>query len=163
MEDNKAPLAEDAIANTNTGLALYGVVSVTAANEPEVYVLVIDCIDAMGIRGLLNYVSRPDDPYGLNPAIRQWLIDHEGEYEILPYVPPPPQPYSFDVASLWNRVTDDEADSFDAAIATAPPLRLRKQFNLTSSMMSDSELFVWTKNVLLTVTTAARADIIMGQ
>lgn len=37
-----------------------------------------------------DFWYRPDDPYGLSPAIREWLQANEGNYEIEPYVPPPP-------------------------------------------------------------------------
>lgn len=35
-----------------------------------------------------KHLYRPDDPYGLNPVIKQWLVDNP-EFPITPYTPPP--------------------------------------------------------------------------
>lgn len=87
----------------------------------------------------------------------------QGNYGTIgPYVPPPPMPYSLSVSDMWDRMTEQEAEDFDAAVSVAPPLKSRKAFQSASTLDSASALFTWVKNVLLTVTTAARADVIMG-
>ncbi|MGQ3209548.1 hypothetical protein [Shinella sp.] len=69
-------------------IVLHEVFSVGNTPEPDVYVLDIDITDLNNERYRCIYNSRPDDTFGLNPTIRQWLTDNEGEYEVLPYVPP---------------------------------------------------------------------------
>lgn len=75
-----------------------------------------------------------------------------------PYVAPPPQPYDFQIGSLWDRLTDDEAEEFDSAASTASPLKMRKQFQLATSMLSDSELFAWVRGILVGLFGETRAD-----
>lgn len=67
---------------------LNSVISLQATNEPGVFMLECNITDAYGETYDCTYCSRPDDVFGLNPAIRQWLLDHEGEYTIAPYTPP---------------------------------------------------------------------------
>ncbi|MEB2843815.1 hypothetical protein [Endobacterium cereale] len=87
-----------------------------------------------------------------------------GEFgEIAAFIPLPPAPYTMSVSNMWDRMTDDEGDDFDAAMSVATPLKSRKAFNAAVTLQSDSDLFAWVRNVLLTVTTAERTDIIMGQ
>ncbi|AWM23452.1 hypothetical protein [Sinorhizobium fredii] len=35
----------------------------------------------------VEYCYRPDDPFGLSPAIKKWLEDNEGQYTIEPNAP----------------------------------------------------------------------------
>lgn len=140
---------------------LHEVFSVSATGEPDVFILDVDITDASGQRYRCDYVSRPDDPFGLAPTIRQWLVDNP-EFPITPYVEPPPQPYSLPVSTLWGRMTDLEAEDFDVAMSTASPLRLRRQFNSASTMASDGELFAFVKGVLNTVVSPQRADELMA-
>lgn len=35
-----------------------------------------------------KHLYRPNDPYGFNPAIREWLVDNP-DFPITPYAPPP--------------------------------------------------------------------------
>jgi len=102
---------------------LHSVISVTATNEPEVYIVRVELTDVDEVTTIDDYCSRPDDPFGLNPAIRQWLSDHAGEYTILPYVPPAdpgPQPYRIAKSTPWIRMTDEEADLITGAMQQAP-------------------------------------------
>ena len=75
-----------------------------------------------------------------------------------PTPPVAPVPYSLPVSVLWTRMSDEEAEAFDTAMSTATPLRLRKAFNSATSLPSESEVFAFTKNVLKTALSAARAD-----
>lgn len=75
----------------------------------------------------------------------------------------PLEPYSLPVALFWLAMTDEEAENFDAAMAVATPLRLRRSFNTATSMMSDGELFAFAKTALKTVVTDARANEIMSE
>lgn len=63
------------------------VYKVYATNEPDVYVLYVNITDGNSETYDCNYVSRPDDPYGLNPMIRAWLAEHLGSIEVVPYRP----------------------------------------------------------------------------
>jgi hypothetical protein len=84
---------------------------------------------------------------------------------IQPYVPPalPEEPpYSVSVEEFWTRMTDAEAESFDAAMWTAPPLRLRRAFNAASSLTKDTELFGFVKDILTTLFGAKRSSAILA-
>jgi hypothetical protein len=61
--------------------------SVRATNEPDVYIVNCSITDDEGTYDA-EYATSPEGVYGLNPAIRQWLVDNEGDYTIEPYVPP---------------------------------------------------------------------------
>lgn len=72
----------------NTNPILHEVYSVSATQTPDVYILNVELTDTVGDRYRCDYVSAPDDKFGLAPTIRQWLIDNEGKYEIAPFVAP---------------------------------------------------------------------------
>lgn len=108
------------------------------------------------------YATASFDPEPAGAAFFARVVAESGE-NIGAYVEPPPAPYTFQISTLWSRLTDDEAETFDGAMATASPLRLRKQFNLATSMVSDSELFTFTKGVLTTSLTAQRAAVILAE
>ena len=135
---------------------LISVDEVHATNFADHYQCLITINTNYGVQQIM-YASNPTDPYGLGPAVRQWLIDNEGSYVIIPYVAPPPSPYTFQVATLWGRLTDDEAEEFDTASMTASPLKMRKQFLLAVQMNSDSELFAWLLALLTSLFGATRA------
>lgn len=109
---------------------LHQVFSVRATETPEVYILDVDLTDVYGERYRCDYVSAPDDPYGLAPTIRQWLSDHRGEYEVQPYTEPVPPTDEERRASMPNvsarqlRLTlvrnGFPLSSIDQAIATLP-------------------------------------------
>lgn len=69
-------------------LSLNSVSNVRETNEPNVYLVSCNITDINGETYDTVYGSRPEDTFGLNPTIRQWLIDNEGDYEILSYVAP---------------------------------------------------------------------------
>lgn len=75
------------IESANTGV-LHEVFQVRATSDQDAYLLDVDLTDMNGERYRCNYVSRPGDEHGLNPAIQQWLVDNKGSYEIVTYVPP---------------------------------------------------------------------------
>lgn len=75
------------ITNTNSPV-LHEVFAVKATNTPGVYMLDVELTDMSGERYRCQYVSDPEDTFGLNPVIRNWLIENEGEYDVLPYAPP---------------------------------------------------------------------------
>ncbi|QRM54751.1 hypothetical protein [Sinorhizobium sp. BG8] len=76
------------IENTSNNAVLHSVFSVRATRDEGVYILDVDLTDMNGERYRCDYVSAPDDTFGLGPVIRQWLIDNEGSYEIAPFVAP---------------------------------------------------------------------------
>lgn len=67
---------------------LHNVFSVRETMSAGTYRLHIDITDSFGERYEAEYISTPDDPYGLNPTIRKWLADNQGSYEVLPYQAP---------------------------------------------------------------------------
>ena len=69
-------------------MQLHQVYSVKANKEPLVYILNADITDAFDETSRVDYTSRPDDPFGLNPTIRKWLQDNVGSYTIEPHVEP---------------------------------------------------------------------------
>lgn len=77
--------------NTNNGAELHQVYSIRATTRDHVYVLDVDLTDMSGERYRCDYVSEPDDNFGLAPTIRQWLIENEGTYTVEPYIPPTPE------------------------------------------------------------------------
>lgn len=66
-------------------MVVNSVISVTATERPNVYVLVLDVTDT-GETYECQYVSNPDDPYGINPTLRLWLAVNS--YAVLPYEAP---------------------------------------------------------------------------
>lgn len=90
----------------------------------------------------------------------EWLEDTDPE--VIAFLNPPPPPYVLPVSVFWTRMTDEEAEDFDGAMATASPLRLRRAFNSATSMTSETELFLFVRSVLVGVVSATRADEIMA-
>lgn len=64
-------------------LSIQSINTVTATEETGVFIVSAMIADHTGHVELCNYVSRPDDPYGLNPGIRAWL--ETNPHEILPH------------------------------------------------------------------------------
>lgn len=120
----------------------------------------IDCEINHPVHGWLPFTASPDDPEPLGQELYAEII--ASGVPIEPYVAPPPLPYNLPVSVLWGRMTDLEAEDFDAAMSTASPLRLRRQFNSASTMLSTGELFTFVHNVLLTVVSEARATELMA-
>lgn len=75
------------IENSNTAV-LHEVFGVYATQDEGIFIVDVDLSDMYGERYRTNYASYPNDTFGLAPIVRQWLVDHEGEYTIEPYVPP---------------------------------------------------------------------------
>ncbi|AWI60338.1 hypothetical protein [Sinorhizobium fredii] len=67
--------------------SLNNVYSVSATEEEGVYILECNITDMQGDTYDAEYVTRPDDSFGLNPTIRQWLSDNP-EFPIEAHVPP---------------------------------------------------------------------------
>lgn len=153
----------DAVQTTVDDYHILEVYSITAGMTAGTFVVDLR-YEFQGTEYRVAYPYNEDDPYGiLAAAIRQWLIDHEGEYTILPYIPPPPAPYLYMIETLWSRMTDEEAEEFDAAVTVASPLKVRKQFLVATSMMSNSELFTWTKNILVGLFGETRANVLLAE
>lgn len=74
------------IENTITTPILHEVFEVRATNVEHVYVVDVELTDMTGERYRADYVSAPDDPFGLAPTVREWL--NTNEYEVVPYVAP---------------------------------------------------------------------------
>lgn len=63
-------------------MVINSVVSVTATLRTDVYCLVLSITDN-GETYQCQYVSDPDDTYGINPLLRQWLATNS--YNLLPH------------------------------------------------------------------------------
>lgn len=67
-------------------LSLNEVYYVTATADIGVYIAYCNVTDMTGETYNCEYTSRPDDPYGLNPAIRRWIAERP-DLPITPHVP----------------------------------------------------------------------------
>lgn len=72
----------------NNQTHLHEVFSIQATERDNVYILDVDLTDSNGERYRCDYVSDPNDTYGLNPTIRHWLSINEGNFIVAPYAPP---------------------------------------------------------------------------
>ncbi len=72
----------------NISPQLHRVHSVTQSQTADVYILDVEITDLNGEAYRCDYVSLPDDRFGLAPTIRQWLMDNAGNFEVTPFVPP---------------------------------------------------------------------------
>jgi len=72
-------------------MELHEITAIAASGEPDAYIASVEITDSEGARYQTEYVSRPDDPFGLAPAIREavegWIADGK---PVAPYEPPPP-------------------------------------------------------------------------
>ncbi len=70
---------------------------------PEQNVFELECNITVNGEGYdTTYVSRPDDQFGLNPVIRQWLADNP-DFPITPYAPPTAEEVRSTMPSLTAR------------------------------------------------------------
>ncbi|YCI03610.1 hypothetical protein M1D34_05105 [Ensifer sp. D2-11] len=68
-------------------IALNQVYSIAETQEKGVYKLLINITDAIKETYDCHYISRPDDTFGLNPTIRQWMANNPG-FTVGAYQPP---------------------------------------------------------------------------
>ena len=87
---------------SNIALSLNAVHSVTATSEAEVLSLSINLTDVTGATYDAPYISRPEDTFGLNPIIRQWLADNP-DFPVQPYTPPTQEEIRASMAPLSAR------------------------------------------------------------
>ncbi|THK37253.1 hypothetical protein EHS39_15640 [Ensifer sp. MPMI2T] len=73
-----------------SNMSLNSVTSITATSEPDVFLVKCNITDIEGSSYDTDYCSRPNDPFGLNPTIRQWLADNPS-FRIQSFVAPTPQ------------------------------------------------------------------------
>jgi hypothetical protein len=83
-------------------MALNEVHAISATAEPEVYELSINLTDMSGQTYDCDYLSRPDDAFGLNPMIRKWLADNPN-FLIQSYTPPGAEQIRASMPSLSAR------------------------------------------------------------
>lgn len=107
--------------------ALNAVHSVAATAEADVYILSVNITDAYGETYDCTYASRPDDSFGLNPAIRSWLVENLSSITVVPYVPPTAQQIRAGMSPITRRQlrlalvrNGISIASVDAAIAGMP-------------------------------------------
>ena len=85
-----------------TNLSLNQIYSVSATAEEDVYIVSCNITDINGNTYDVQYGSRPDDVYGLNPAIRQWLEDNKS-ITIQPFDPPTAEQIRANMPALTAR------------------------------------------------------------
>lgn len=81
----------------------------------------------------------------------------EDDVEVVAFNNPPPGPYVLPKMLLWTRLSNDEADTVDAAMA-AQPAKLRGIWNSATEIRSDSEFFETLEAFLASALGASRAD-----
>lgn len=135
---------------------LHEVVSVQATATVDTYILDVDLTDMAGERYRCDYVSDPDDSFGLNPFIRNWLA--ENEYDVLPYTPPTAeairasmQPISRRQLRLTLVRNGFSLDSIAATIAALPAGQARDEVSIE---WEDSTTFDRLNPTLLTIASA---------
>ncbi len=78
--------------NTLSLQEIVQILAVKATNEQNAYMVTMTIrYNGQEPPIQVDYFSRPDDPYGLNPVLRKWLTGNLGQYEISAYVPPQPR------------------------------------------------------------------------
>jgi len=84
----------------------------------------------------------------------------DADAEVVAFLNPPPGPYSIAKMLLWTRLSDAEAETVDAAMASQPA-RLRGIWNSATEVRSDSEFFATLKEFLAAVLGSERAGQIL--
>jgi hypothetical protein len=79
------------VATTGPTFTLHEVISVHSTQDVGYDVVKCDITKYDGGRSIIDFGLVPGDNEGYSPAIRQWLIDHVGDYEIIPYTAPTPE------------------------------------------------------------------------
>lgn len=98
----------------------------------------IDCEINHDDLGWIPYSAHPDDTDN-SFGIRVWEAVSQAE-DIAPYVPPPPPAVVVPSVTLWERMSDAEAEQVEAAMATQP-FRTRQIFMTAQTFRSDHELW----------------------
>ncbi|HEV7306424.1 hypothetical protein [Ensifer sp.] len=83
-------------------LALNRVHSIRAAAQPDVFIVHCNITDIHGRTYDCDYGLQPDDPHGLAPSIRQWMLD-KPTFPIGIYVPPTVEEVRAGMPSLTAR------------------------------------------------------------
>ncbi|MGH0371738.1 hypothetical protein NKY71_25285 [Sinorhizobium meliloti] len=81
---------------------LNSISAVKATAEAGVFLVYCNITDIDGDTYDAEYGSRPEDTFGLNPTIRQWLVDNPG-FPIQPYTPPTAEELRQHMPSLTAR------------------------------------------------------------
>ncbi|AFL52833.1 hypothetical protein ABIE78_001277 [Sinorhizobium fredii] len=87
---------------THCRMTLNEVHAIFATAEPEVYELSINLTDMSGQTYDGEYLSRPDDTFGLNPIIRKWLAENPN-FPIQSHTPPAAEQIRASMLSLSAR------------------------------------------------------------
>jgi len=74
------------IENTFEEPILHEVFAVRATRETDVFVVDVELTDINGERYRCDYVSRPEDTFGIAPTVREWLATED--HDVVPFVEP---------------------------------------------------------------------------
>jgi hypothetical protein len=128
-------------------------------NAPDTYIVVVDWHEEgspeMNVGD--SYGLLPDDPIGMAPTLRQWMIDHQGEYTVLPAPAPVARPYQIAKTTPWLRMTDPEGDLVYAAMSETSS-RLRAISDAATYLSSDDPLWSTMHDILAATLSPERAD-----
>lgn len=90
-------------------MQFHEIISVSATNEPDVYLALVDITDNDDERSEVGYVSRPGDTFGLAPQVRtavlQWIADGK---TVEPYVLPPLEETKAELKARLDRAAEAE-------------------------------------------------------
>lgn len=138
---------------------LHEVFAVKATKAQGVFEVDVDLTDIQGERYRCIYVSAPDDPVGLAPAIRQWLTDNEGTYSVEAYSAQAPGsvPYQIAKTTPWRRMTENEAAILDA-IMSETSARTKQIYMAAQYLSSDDELWGTLHAIIAEALGNSRAD-----
>lgn len=88
-------------------------------------------------------VYRANDNYSpLTALLTQWLAENP-DHEILPYIPPEPEPEPpivIPAVTFWERTTEAEGTAIEAML-NQQPFRIRQIFMAAQSYRSDHEIW----------------------
>ena len=144
-------------------MEIHTVFSVTATQDD---CLLLD-MEYTGIEGRNRAVVayRASDPHSpLTPIITQWLIDNP-DHEILPYIPPEPEPEPpivIPAVTFWERTTEAEGTAIETML-NQQPFRIRQIFMTAQSYRSDHELWPLLQSAAIGLFGEARADELLAQ
>lgn len=80
---------------------LHHVFAITRTLEERVYIVDCEITDMENIRERVKYALRPNDPFGLAPTLRMWMVFHPW-FPIGDYVPPTIEEIRADMLPLSN-------------------------------------------------------------
>lgn len=146
------------IENSDATPILHEVFSVRATQDADIFHVDVELTDMNGERYRCVYVSAPGDDFGLAPTVRNWLIDNEHAYEVLPYVAPTAEQIRAGMQPITRRQlrltlvrNGFSLDTITATIAALPAGQVKDEAQIE---WEDSTTFERLNPTLLTIASA---------